>query len=367
MHWNSDNMSIKNWNIVILTDFILLSFHLDYFFSKPLIIIRCACLRVSDSVVVLIINTPPSLKVGSSCAFLMRLSLSLRLCRCVNHQHSSIPKGTLLVRLSLSLRFCCHYAAISSGALSNSQDSKGGNKRIHLIQNILHRFCRRFFKGLHIRLQPPSWTSPFFTTRQLVLQNLNRNNEEWLEKKREYPTYPYFLFHERFQMLFGLFRRILEAVVNRKEYFLKEREAVGKLVFSPFQKVTSDLPGSYKGALGLLHHYYIKHYAIMVSYCTITIHLILTDCTCGTLSCCSNLNYNAIEIVLQYNCIQLGLYLNYIQCLFIYMFPYMNFSTNFFPRNGIINTKGLQRLRSRKNVFINLRTLLIHSLHEPSR
>ena len=40
------------------------------------------------------------------------------------------------------------------------------------------------------------------------------------------------------------------------------------------------------------------------------IGIVLTDCTCGTFSGFSNLNYITIEIVLQNNCIKLVLYYN---------------------------------------------------------
>jgi hypothetical protein len=51
-------------------------------------------------------------------------------------------------------------------------------------------------------------------------------------------VYPDFLFHRRFQIQVGLFKKIMDDIVGFNGYFLQKRNAAGRLGFSPSQKVT---------------------------------------------------------------------------------------------------------------------------------
>jgi hypothetical protein len=53
------------------------------------------------------------------------------------------------------------------------------------------------------------------------------------------PTYPDFMFRQRFRMRISLFRQIVQDLQDHDEYFIQKRDAAGKLGFSSIQKVTA--------------------------------------------------------------------------------------------------------------------------------
>jgi hypothetical protein len=55
----------------------------------------------------------------------------------------------------------------------------------------------------------------------------------------ENPTYPDFMFCQRFRMRISLFRQIVQDLQDHDKYFIQKRDAAGKLGFSSIQKVTA--------------------------------------------------------------------------------------------------------------------------------
>ena len=108
-----------------------------------------------------------------------------------------------------------------------------------------------------------------------------------LQLHRDYfcknPTYPDFLFCQRFQMCISLFKRILKDVVTHNEYFLQKRNTAGKLGFSPFKKITSALRILCYGCsadsvdeytqMGMLNHFFKLLFLIILFFSVLLINI----------------------------------------------------------------------------------------------